>query len=77
MADFADRSLGVGYTGGATILFLCLMATLGVWYWTQGSISVETVDRPKVEVFIGPRSRFPNLGHRARRLDDRYNRAWL
>jgi uncharacterized membrane-anchored protein len=51
MADFADRSLGIGYTGGATILFLCLAATLGFWYWTQGSISGETVDRPKVEVF--------------------------
>ncbi len=51
MADFADRSLGIGYTGGTTILFLCLTATLGFWYWTQGSISVETVDRPRVEAF--------------------------
>jgi uncharacterized membrane-anchored protein len=51
MADFADRSLGIGYSGGATILFVCLMATLGLWYWTQGSISVDTVSRPKVEVF--------------------------
>jgi uncharacterized membrane-anchored protein len=51
MADFADRSLGIGYTGGSTILFLCLMATLGFWYWTQGSVSVETVNTPKVEAF--------------------------
>jgi uncharacterized membrane-anchored protein len=51
LADFADRSLGIGYTGGATLLFLCLMATLALWYWTQGSISVETVNTPKVEVF--------------------------
>ncbi len=51
MADFADRSLGIGYTGGSTILFLCLMATLGLWYWTLGSISVETVTTPKVEAF--------------------------
>jgi uncharacterized membrane-anchored protein len=51
MADFADRSLGIGYTGGSTILFLCLMTTLGLWYWSQGSISVETVNTPKVEAF--------------------------
>jgi len=51
MADFADRSLGIGYTGGSTILFLCLMATLALWYWSLGSISVETVNTPKVEAF--------------------------
>jgi uncharacterized membrane-anchored protein len=51
MADFATRSLGVGYTGGSLILFACLMAVLGSWYWSQGSISVETVNTPKVEAF--------------------------
>jgi uncharacterized membrane-anchored protein len=51
MADFADRSLGIGYTGGSTILFLGLMAMLGLWYWSLGSISVETVNTPKVEAF--------------------------
>ena len=51
MADFADRSLGIGYTGGATILFLSLMAVLALWYWSLGSISVETVNTPKVEAF--------------------------
>src|SRR6185437_15599851 len=51
MADFADRSLGIGYPGGATLLFVCLMAVLGLWYWSQGSISVETVNTPKVEAF--------------------------
>jgi uncharacterized membrane-anchored protein len=51
MADFADRSLGVGYAGGSTILFACLVATLGAWYWTMGSISVATVNTPKVEAF--------------------------
>jgi uncharacterized membrane-anchored protein len=51
LADFADRSLGIGYTGGSTILFLCLMAVLGLWYRAQGSISVETVSTPKVEAF--------------------------
>jgi len=51
MADFADRSLGIGYTGGSTILLLGLMAVLGLWYWSLGSISVETVNTPKVEAF--------------------------
>jgi len=51
MADFADRSLGVGYAGGSSLLFACLVATLGLWYWSLGSISVETVNRPKVEAF--------------------------
>ena len=51
MADFADRSLGIGYPGGASILFVLLMLSLGVWYWTEGSIAVETVTRPRVELF--------------------------
>src|SRR5579862_1830231 len=51
LADFADRSLGIGYTGGSTLLLFCLLATLGLWYGTQGSISVETVNTPKVEAF--------------------------
>ena len=51
MADFATRSLGIGYTGGSLILFACLMAVLGLWYWSQGSVSVDTVNTPKVEAF--------------------------
>jgi uncharacterized membrane-anchored protein len=51
MADFADRSLGIGYAGGSTLLFACLIATLGAWYWTMGSISVATVNTPRVEAF--------------------------
>jgi uncharacterized membrane-anchored protein len=51
MADFADRSLGIGYAGGSSVLFVCLMATLGAWYWSLGSISVATVSTPKVEAF--------------------------
>lgn len=41
MADFADRSLGVGYPGGASTLFVLLIASFGVWYWAAGSISVK------------------------------------
>jgi uncharacterized membrane-anchored protein len=51
MADFADRSLGIGYTGGSSLLFACLMAVLALWYWSLGSISVETINTPKVEAF--------------------------
>lgn len=51
MADFATRSLGIGYVGGSLILFACLMAVLGLWYWSLGSISVATVSSPRVEAF--------------------------
>lgn len=51
MADFATRSLGVGYAGGSLILLACLTAVLGLWYWSLGSISVATVNTPKVEAF--------------------------
>ena len=50
-ADFADRSLGIGYTGGSMLLFACLSAALGLWYWSEGTISVDTVSTPRVEVF--------------------------
>ena len=51
MADFADRSLGVGYPGGASILFVLLMGTLGVWYWSAGSVAVDTIATPRIEMF--------------------------
>jgi len=51
MADFADRSLGIGYTGGSTLLFVCVVAVLGLWYRSQGTVSVNTVSTPKVEAF--------------------------
>lgn len=51
MADFADRSLGIGYTGGSSLLLFCVFGVLGLWYWSQGSVSVATVETPKVEMF--------------------------
>jgi uncharacterized membrane-anchored protein len=51
LADFADRSLGLGYTGGTAILFTLLMASMFIWYRTLGSVSVYTISSPKAEVF--------------------------
>jgi uncharacterized membrane-anchored protein len=51
LADFADRSLGIGYAGGTTILFTLLMASLLLWHRTLGSIAVDTVSSPKSEMF--------------------------
>jgi uncharacterized membrane-anchored protein len=51
MADFADRSLGIGYTGGSLLLLTCLVAVLALWYWSEGTISVNTVSTPRVEAF--------------------------
>jgi uncharacterized membrane-anchored protein len=51
MADFADRSLGIGYPGGSILLLVCVLGTLGLWYRSQGSVAVDTVNTPEVEVF--------------------------
>ncbi len=51
MADFADRSLGIGYAGGSSLLLTCLIAVLALWYWSEGTISVNTVTAPKAEAF--------------------------
>jgi len=51
LADYCTRSLGIGYTGGSTILLIFVMASLLIWRWSTGSISIETVNTPKVEVF--------------------------
>lgn len=51
LADFCDRSLGIGYAGGSALLFTLLVSSLGVWYWTLGSVSINTVSSPKSEMF--------------------------
>jgi uncharacterized membrane-anchored protein len=51
MADFADRSLGIGYTGGSALLLACLLAVLGLWYRAEGTVSVNSVSTPRVEAF--------------------------
>ncbi|HXH71874.1 MAG TPA: hypothetical protein VNI58_03560 [Mariprofundaceae bacterium] len=51
LADFADRSLGIGYAGGTTLLFTLLMGSLFIWYRTLGSVSIHSVSSPKTELF--------------------------
>jgi uncharacterized membrane-anchored protein len=51
LADFADRSLGIGYLGGSLLLLACVLASLAIWYRTEGTVSVNTVNTPRVEVF--------------------------
>ena len=51
IADFADRSLGIGYPGGALLLFVLLMASLAVWYRSEGTISVNAISAPRTEAF--------------------------
>jgi uncharacterized membrane-anchored protein len=51
LADFFDRSLGIGYTGGATILLLCVISSLALWHFALGTVDVASVSTPKVEIF--------------------------
>jgi uncharacterized membrane-anchored protein len=51
MADFADRSLGIGYLGGSLLLFACVLASLFAWYRTLGTVNVNTVVSPPAEAF--------------------------
>jgi uncharacterized membrane-anchored protein len=51
MADFADRSLGIGYAGGSSLLLAGVAGVLGLWYASEGTVSVDTVSTPQVEAF--------------------------
>ncbi len=51
LADFADRSLGIGYAGGSALLLGLLLGTLWAWHRTLGTVSIRTVDSPRVEAF--------------------------
>ncbi|MBV9393304.1 MAG: hypothetical protein JOZ84_02730 [Methylobacteriaceae bacterium] len=51
LADFCDRSLGIGYVGGSSVLFLLLIACLGLWYRTLGTVSVASIRSPQAEAF--------------------------
>jgi uncharacterized membrane-anchored protein len=51
LADFADRSLGIGYAGGTALLLTLLLGSLFMWYRSLGSVSVDTVSSPRAERF--------------------------
>jgi uncharacterized membrane-anchored protein len=51
LADFADRSLGIGYAGGSSLLFASLILSIIVWHRTLGSVAVDTVNSPRAEMF--------------------------
>ncbi|RMB37355.1 putative membrane-anchored protein [Sphingomonas sp. PP-F2F-G114-C0414] len=51
LADFATRSLGIGYPGGSLLLLGCVVASLALWHNRLGSVSVETVHEPRAELF--------------------------
>ena len=51
MADYATRSLGIGYTGGSLLLLALVLGSLFAWHRTLGSISVDTVSEPRAELF--------------------------
>jgi uncharacterized membrane-anchored protein len=51
LADFATRSLGMGYPGGSLLLLGCVLASLIAWYRTLGSVAVDTVVGPRAETF--------------------------
>ena len=51
LADFADRSLGIGYAGGSSFLFVLLMGSLIVWFRVMGTVSVSSLHTPKSELF--------------------------
>jgi len=51
LADYADRSLGIGYAGGTSLLLVLLLASLACWYAALGSVSVDNLDSPGAELF--------------------------
>ncbi len=51
LADFADRSLGIGYAGGSSLLLVLLFGSLFIWHRTLGSVSVDSISSPKAEMF--------------------------
>jgi uncharacterized membrane-anchored protein len=71
LADFADRSMGIGYAGGTAILLGLLLTSLFVWYRTLGTLSVASVTS------LGYHYVFSNFGHCIGGLDSGHRRTWL
>ena len=51
LADYATRSLGIGYAGGSSLLLILLLASIAVWYRAMGTVSVSSVSTPRSEMF--------------------------
>ncbi|NOT47555.1 MAG: hypothetical protein HOP17_07365 [Acidobacteria bacterium] len=51
LADYLTRSIGIGYTGGSAILLACVVASLLIWRFSTGSISITTVNTPRIEIY--------------------------
>jgi uncharacterized membrane-anchored protein len=51
LADFSDRSLGIGYVGGSLLLLACVLGSLFAWHQTLGTVDVNTVVTPRQEIF--------------------------
>src|SRR5690242_7025410 len=51
LADFATRSLGIGYAGGSALLLALLLSSLAVWYRALGTVAVESVRTPAAEIY--------------------------
>ena len=78
MADFADRSLGIGYPGGASLLFVLLMASLADLVLVgRIDLGQHGLDAPDRDLLLGRDPVLADARHRARRLDGRHQRARL
>jgi hypothetical protein len=78
LADFVDRSLGIGYLGGSSILAALLIASLLAWFRTLGTVSTGSINSKQAEIFYWITILFSQtLGHRAWRLDGRFDGARL
>ncbi|ENU80503.1 hypothetical protein F975_01557 [Acinetobacter sp. ANC 3789] len=51
IADFVDRSLGIGYFGGSLMLLSLLLCSLAIWYYSDRSLSVQNIQSTKTEMF--------------------------
>nr|WP_315595121.1 hypothetical protein [uncultured Cupriavidus sp.] len=51
LADFADRSLGIGYPGGSALLLVLLLLSLFIWHRSMGTVSIASIHTPKAEIF--------------------------
>ncbi len=51
LADFATRSMGIGYPGGSILLLALVLISLTIWYRALGTIAVQSVHEPRAELY--------------------------